>query len=147
MSADRAQRERLASLLLGGPGVSGQDALTLCEIGGSVERLLDYQAVLPAGLVAMLRDYLPQLADRTGGRWEGAGLVSQGLRLCEHVERDIAAGVLAPGGRVRLDRPYCYGLLRPVTVWWAMQVLAARGEVTRRHDGHYYVRGSGGGAG
>lgn len=137
---DRLARwERLFAWLLDGPGMGGQDALTLCEIRGSVERLLEYQAVLPAGLVVMLRDYLPELADRTDGRWDGMRASSQALRLCEHIAWDIAAGDLKPGDRVSFGRDDCYPLLPPVIVYRAMQVLAARGEVTRREDG-FYVR-------
>jgi hypothetical protein len=135
--------EGLSLSLLGGPGMHGQDALAVGEIAGSVECLLEYQAVLPAGLVAMLRDYLPQMADRGDGRWEGAGVTSRALRLCEHVGWDIAAGDLRPGDRVSLDRSHCYPRVPAAIAYRAMQVLAARGEVTRRAGG-YYVRGPGG---
>lgn len=133
----QAEWERLMVPLLHGIGVSGQDALAVGEIGGSVERLLEYRAVLPAALVAMLRDYLPQLADTSEGRWEGSGFTSRALRLCEHVEWDIAAGDLRQGDRVSLDGKHCYPRVPPAIVYRAMQVLAARGEVTRRNDGYY----------
>jgi len=121
-------------------GMTSADEQTLRDIRGRLERHLDYAAVLPAGLVAMPRDYLPELADLAGGRWEGAGLPSQALGLCERIGWDIAEGVWKPGERVYSDHYYYRLSEPPVTVHCAMQILAARGDVTIRDDG-YYVRG------
>jgi hypothetical protein len=121
-------------------GMSVADAQTVLDIGGRVERLLEFGAVLPVGLVVMLRDFLPGLADLAGGRWEGAGLPSQALGLCERIGWGIAEGEWKPGDRI-YSGDYCELLSHsPATLHCAMQVLAARGDVIIRPDG-YYVRG------
>ncbi len=120
------------------PGLSGEDEQTLCDIANRVERLLEYHSVLPAVLVAMLRDYLPELRDMTGGRWEGVGILSQCFHLSDKIAQHITDGKWAAGDRVYSD-PYYLSRAPRQTLCRAMQVLAARGEVAVRHDG-YYVR-------
>jgi hypothetical protein len=68
------------------------DVQTVRDMAGRVERLLEFGAVLPAGLVVMLRDFQPELGDLAGGRWEGAGLPSQALGLCERIGWGITEG-------------------------------------------------------
>jgi hypothetical protein len=121
-------------------GMSGDDEQTLCEMTYRVERLLEWGAVLPDGLVAMLAGYRLELADRRGGRWEGAGVPSRALDLAERLGWYIAEGRWKPGERVYAEE-YDYRLSEPrATLHRAMQILAARGEVAIRLDG-YYVRG------
>jgi hypothetical protein len=125
------------------PGMSMDDEQTLRDIGGWAERLLHYDAVLPPGLVAMLRAYLPELRDTTGGRWEGAGSPAQALHLCDDIAQDITDGRWGPGERISMDNRmaglYYLPYVPPGTLRRAMQTLTARGEVIMRSDG-YYVR-------
>jgi hypothetical protein len=121
-------------------GVSWRDSQVAHDLEFRVTALLEFQAVLPAGLAAMLRGYLPEVADKMNGRWEGAGARYATLRLCDGIERDIAAGKWKPGDRLH-SGAYDGRLNQPaMTLHRAMEVLAARGEVTVREDG-YYVRG------
>jgi DNA-binding GntR family transcriptional regulator len=91
----------------------------------------------------MLRGYLPELGDMTGGRWDGIGDPCQYAHLAGEIAQDIADGKWAAGDRVYM-RPdgyhawYFYAERREV-VRRALQLLAARGEITVREDG-YYVR-------
>jgi hypothetical protein len=135
----------LRSLTLSLPEMPQDDEQVLLGIVGYVELLLSYQAVLPPGLATMLRDYLPELADRTGGRWEGAGAHAQCMHLCDQIARDIANGHWGAGDRINTNddsgRHYYLSLATRASIHRAMLTLAARGEVTIRHDG-YYVRAS-----
>jgi hypothetical protein len=123
-------------------GLSKEDERTLRDINYRVWELLRYHTVLPPGLVAMLQDYLPALDDRKSGRWDGTGDLTRPLHLADDIAYDITAGRWAAGERVHMDylsvRYYMHGVSRD-TLRRAMRLLAARGEVTVRHDG-YYVR-------
>jgi hypothetical protein len=121
-------------------GMSGADEQTLRDIALRVMLLLKWEAVLPAGLVAMLSGYRLELAGRPGGRWEGAGDPSRALHLAERLGQAFAEGRWKPGQRV-YDEHYDYRLAEPHPVLHrALQVLAVRGEVAIQPDG-YYVRG------
>jgi hypothetical protein len=121
-------------------GMSGADVQTLRDITYRVDRLVEFGAVLPDGLMAMLEGYRLELPYRAGGRWEGAGDPSRALDLAERLGWAIAEGRWKPGERV-YDEDYDYRLAEPHAILGrAMQVLAARGEVAIRLDG-YYVRG------
>jgi hypothetical protein len=124
------------------PGLSEEDERAQRDISFRVRELLRYQAVLPPELAAMLMDYLPVLDDRASGRWKGAGHLVRPVHLADDIAYDITAGRWAAGERVHMDyfsvRYYMHGVSRD-TLRRAMQLLAARGEVTVRHDG-YYVR-------
>jgi hypothetical protein len=112
----RALWERHTALLGCPPmdqeGMSGADEQALRGISSRVERLLEYEAVLPAGLTAMLADYRRDLAAGADGRWEGTGLLSRVLGLAERLGRAIAEGRWKPGERVH-DEDYDYLLAEP----------------------------------
>jgi hypothetical protein len=124
------------------PGLSEEDERTQRDISFRVRELLQYQAVLPPELAAMLMDYLPVLDDRASGRWNGTGHLVRPVHLADDIAYDITAGRWGAGERVHMDyfsvRYYMHGVSRE-TLRRAMQLLAARGEVTVRHDG-YHVR-------
>jgi hypothetical protein len=146
----RALWERHTALLRCPPmyqqETSGADRQALRGITLRVQRLLEYEAVLPAGLVAMLAGYRRELACGAAGRWEGAGLPSRALDLAERLGRAIAEGRWKPGERV-YDETYDHLLAeQPAVLQRALRVLAAWGEVVIRADG-YYVRGRDDGSG
>jgi hypothetical protein len=122
------------------PRHTDEDERALRDISFRVRELLQHHAVLPPGLVAMLLDYLPVLDDRASGRWDGTGDLVRPLHLADDIACDITAGRWAAGERVHMDYfsvpYYMHGVSRD-TVRRAMQLLAARGEVTVRHDGYY----------
>jgi hypothetical protein len=121
-------------------GMSGDDEQTLRDITVRVNLLLQWEAVLPAPLVAMLAGYRLELPWRAASRWEGAGDPSRALDLAEKLALAIAEGRWKPGQRV-YDEDYDWRLAGPhPALHRAMQLLAARGEVAIRLDG-YYVRG------
>jgi hypothetical protein len=138
-----ARMAPLASPLACREGLSRDDTWTLHQIRFRIERLLEYQAVLPAALVAMLRDYQQELAGTADVRWDGIGSPVRAAYLAAAIGQDITDGLWAPGGQVYMKGdgtpPWYFLAERSQTARRAMQLLAARGEVTIRDDG-YYVR-------
>lgn len=124
-------------------GLTPEDAQTLRDISFRVRTLLGYRTVLPAGLVVMLREYLPELSDMTGGRWDGIGDPCQYAHLAGHIAQDITDGKWADGDRVYPGKDgnpaWYFSAERREVIRRALQLLAARGEITVRQDG-YYVR-------
>jgi hypothetical protein len=124
------------------PGPSAEDERAQRDISFRVRELLRYHAVLPPRLAAMLMDYLPVLDDRESGRWYGIGDLVRPVHLADDIAYDINARRWTADERVHMDsssvRYYMHGVSRE-TLRRAMQLLAARGEVSVRHDG-YYVR-------
>lgn len=122
------------------PRLTEEDDRALRDISFRVRELLQHHAVLPPGLVAMLLDYLPALDDRASGRWNGTGNLVRPVHLADDIARDITAGHWAANERIHMDyfsvRYYMHGVSRD-TLRRAMQLLAARGEVTVRRDGYY----------
>lgn len=121
-------------------GLSGEDGQTLRDIRFRVERLLEYGDVLPAGLTAMLRDYVLELGDTVSGRWQGIGASSQYEWLADRIGEGLADGEWLPGSRIYMDdysRHYYLLFASGETLGRAVQTLAARGEVSIREDGYY----------